>query len=482
MEILPHAASAHERSLKNVGFRYIAYLGLGLAVFLACVLGTLSRPAGSLASLWFANAVMLGALLRYPHLAQSPWGWIGGALAFILSGPLMGDPLPHALWLSAANMAGVVAGWLFFSRLHRNTLLMREELSALYLLCGSTLAALAATVAGCAIGPLLFNKPLLPLAYMWFTSELMNYMLVLPVMLSAPLQWRRRLASSMDEKVMADLPVLPALTVLVAELFGSLLGGPGALLFSVPALLWCALRYSLFTTSLLCLMVCVFNATTISQNMQAAAPGHLTDLVSLRIGLTLLSLGPLAVACALAARDELLKRLDYAANHDSLTGALSRGAFISLGQMLLADNAEDPTGIAVLMLDLDHFKAINDAHGHAGGDAILRGFTRVVQDTLRSHDLFGRLGGEEFSVLLPRSGRAHALSVAQRLCDITRDTEFVLPCGKRIHITVSVGVVHVGGLSTPPSIDRLLQEADLALYEAKTGGRDRIVLHALTPR
>ena len=201
-------------------------------------------------------------------------------------------------------------------------------------------------------------------------------------------------------------------------------------------------------------------------------PEHFLETVSFRIGLCMLVLGPLAVASTYAARNDLMHKLRHAVNHDFLTDVLARGAFLQQGQYLLQRCFQSRESAAVLMLDLDHFKRINDSHGHAGGDELLRSFSLMLTRILRDHDLVGRLGGEEFAAVIPRVDYGTALEIAKRINQATRDLR-VAHQNQRIHATVSIGLIHVQALHSLQTLDELLQQADHALYAAKAQGRDR---------
>ncbi|MGE8635094.1 MAG: GGDEF domain-containing protein, partial [Achromobacter piechaudii] len=132
--------------------------------------------------------------------------------------------------------------------------------------------------------------------------------------------------------------------------------------------------------------------------------------------------------------------------------------------------ARSGSPLAVLVLDIDHFKSINDRYGHAAGDTALRHFSKVAQNAVRASDRFGRLGGEEFVLLMVDCDPARALVHAQRVCDALRDTPLYLQ-GMEVPLTAS------GGLATyqpGDSADVILARADVALYRAKEQGRDRV--------
>jgi diguanylate cyclase (GGDEF)-like protein len=125
------------------------------------------------------------------------------------------------------------------------------------------------------------------------------------------------------------------------------------------------------------------------------------------------------------------------------------------------------------MMDIDHFKAINDTYGHSVGDDALKMFGNTLLELFRESDILGRLGGEEFAALLPETGGQLARSVAQRVCDTLsgRAVDFQ---GNRITLTVSIGIAEL--LSGDQSLEDILRRADTTLYQAKAQGRNRIVV------
>lgn len=171
--------------------------------------------------------------------------------------------------------------------------------------------------------------------------------------------------------------------------------------------------------------------------------------------------------------DEELRR---AAETDPLTGVSDRRRFFSLAAEALAESTASGRPLSLLMVDVDHFKTINDRFGHAAGDEVLRTVARRMADAVRVEDAVARLGGEEFAVLLPRLDRPAAAAVAERLRAITADPPVAVEGGP-VAVTVSIGgVTHGGGGGggAPVNVDGLLEHADGALYAAKRAGRDRV--------
>jgi diguanylate cyclase (GGDEF)-like protein len=125
--------------------------------------------------------------------------------------------------------------------------------------------------------------------------------------------------------------------------------------------------------------------------------------------------------------------------------------------------------LALIMVDLDHFKTINDSRGHQGGDQVLREVAEILGRQMRPYDLAARFGGEEFSIILPETDLAGALGVARRLRDLTESHTF-LPPADGLAVTASFGVA-----ATPmDSVEALIRCADAALYQAKHNGRNRV--------
>ena len=164
------------------------------------------------------------------------------------------------------------------------------------------------------------------------------------------------------------------------------------------------------------------------------------------------------------------QRLDQLAGTDGLTGIYNRRRFMELTAAIMND--QGPTCIA--LFDLDHFKNINDNHGHLAGDAVIRQAVDIIRAHCRQHDLLGRYGGEEFVLCLPETTAEKALETAERIRQAVAATAMDID-GNAIGITISVGVAL---LEPGNSIEHWLAAADRALYEAKRAGRNRSVLAA----
>lgn len=162
-------------------------------------------------------------------------------------------------------------------------------------------------------------------------------------------------------------------------------------------------------------------------------------------------------------------RLHHAASHDTLTGLANRGAFDARLREVLNESQSRPFAIA--LLDVDHFKRINDRFGHLAGDEALRQCARICRQHIRDGDLIARIGGEEFAVLLMDTSDSEACAIIDRLrASIAAST--IQCAGKHFSVTLSGGVCH--STRAPSEFEALLRQADACLYEAKHKGRNRI--------
>lgn len=177
-------------------------------------------------------------------------------------------------------------------------------------------------------------------------------------------------------------------------------------------------------------------------------------------------------------RRDALERL----RRDGLTGLYTRTAFFEQAKEWVA--GQDPAPLAAVMIDIDHFKSINDTHGHAAGDATLAHVGRLIASATRGEDLAGRYGGEEFCVLLRAASEGEAAAFADQLLRRVRARTVMLGDGRSLRYALSIGYACGPAASGPGAadpIDAVIQRADLALYQAKRSGRDRAVSAAGLP-
>ena len=179
-----------------------------------------------------------------------------------------------------------------------------------------------------------------------------------------------------------------------------------------------------------------------------------------------------AVKDEISERKKLEEELRHLATIDPLTGLLNRRSFFALAEQEISRLRRHPGSLAVAMLDVDHFKTINDRYGHQAGDEVLRVLAEACGASLRDRDIMGRLGGEEFACILPDTSPEQALLAAERLRAAVLQRKIPVGEGHEVAITISVGVASFH--ETDSSIDAVLHRADQALYRAKMDGRNCI--------
>jgi diguanylate cyclase (GGDEF)-like protein len=170
-------------------------------------------------------------------------------------------------------------------------------------------------------------------------------------------------------------------------------------------------------------------------------------------------------------RTRLYEQTERLATTDGLTGLLNRRTFNAQlhGRLREAQRYDRP--LSLLLLDVDHFKKVNDSHGHPAGDAVLRGIARVAQKQARETDIVARYGGEEMALILPETDAPGAAAIAERIRKSVAATPHATEQGP-IRVTVSIGLATWPG--TGDAAEALLEAADKALYRAKRDGRNRV--------
>ena len=168
---------------------------------------------------------------------------------------------------------------------------------------------------------------------------------------------------------------------------------------------------------------------------------------------------------------ELIEKLNKQATTDPLTGVYNRRFFMDSCQknIALAKRKKEP--LSILMIDIDHFKQINDTYGHAIGDEVIQKLSSIMQESQRKSDVIARYGGEEFLILLPDTPYERAKEVAQKLRKKVEESFVETHNGKKVRFSVSIGVATI---HKEDSYETLMHNADKALYQAKESGRNRV--------
>ncbi|MDB5615654.1 MAG: ycdT 2 [Devosia sp.] len=445
-----------------------------------CLLGAATRPVGFLAGFWPANAVTAAIFLRYPPLF-TPLNWVAAVFGFVVADLASGNDMVTALSLTGSNFAGILTASIFLKRLGSQATGLKGGMSILAIFFAAVLAAAATSIMGSHVSALLFGVPYANAFMFCFSNEWTNYVTFIPLVLAFPANFRqllRRMAQTTFTTpwTEASYQRLFAFVLLILLGYGShLISGSGAFVFPLPALILMAMLYPVFVTVGLVLLYTVWCQSVFFLDMiyKGVAGVGAEEIMSVRFAITLVALGPLTVACMNAAREALRIALDQAATTDDLTGVLNRRAFFALADDTLHMKHPAGTATVVLMLDIDHFKSINDRFGHSAGDDALKAFTKLVESNLRSTDLLGRLGGEEFAIIA-RTGRLRDGDIlANRIREAVKQHTIRTVEGSMLSMSIG-GVARYGRFDL--EIEEALNQADAALYKAKNAGRDQVII------
>ncbi|VVE44439.1 putative diguanylate cyclase YedQ [Pandoraea soli] len=197
-----------------------------------------------------------------------------------------------------------------------------------------------------------------------------------------------------------------------------------------------------------------------------------TPLNVMFLGMATLTLPCLSVGMVLLAHDRLADRMERLATFDDLTGLLARRAFIARAEAIARECADKKSTFSIAILDIDNFKSINDRYGHAAGDLALAHVASLIAGAVRATDIVGRIGGEEFALLLPGETREHAGHLINRLRDIVATSGSCVP-GREVMSTLSAGV---DAFREGDTLATVMARADAALYAAKAKGRNCVVV------
>jgi diguanylate cyclase (GGDEF)-like protein len=499
--------------------RLMTMLLVGMAYYGGAWLGVHQTitPEG-IAVLWLPNAILLSAFLLLPY---RQWPFLGlAALVAEVGADFPAFPLWAALAFGMVNLFEVtLAALLIRHVVGAGFNFDRLRSGAYFLLFGPVISSALAGLAGAGIYVLLgrADTAYLTLWKLWWFGDALGLLLLTPFIVVA---WRR-LEHGLPRlrwHVVAELSLLwIVVIVLGAYVFEQ--GNPGDLEFFfrpvwlVPLGILAAVRLGVIGASATVMLIAALAvwhlvqgvhpyATSVPQYAVWLTQEYLVLIAVISIGLAILLreiddhrealkkneraleayneyleerviMRTLALEDANQALQQANQQLAAAAATDELTGISNRRHFRAEAQRELARLRQGGESAAMIMVDLDHFKTINDSYGHEAGDLVLRSVLEPMSQSMRPRDLFGRMGGEEFLILLSGVELVTAASIAERI-RAAIEALGIEYHGQKIHVTASFGVAQWDGKS---DLDEFIRCADETLYRAKKRGRNRVECH-----
>ena len=464
-------------------------VGAGVAFFVATLLGIhLARLTGNVAALWIPNGILLAALLLRPDRAGALFA--AGTLASIAANLATDHDVISTLIISGSNMAEVgVAAWTL-RRWAGPVPLFTQVASVVRftLVAGIAAPAVGATIAAAGLSQ--FGSTFPGVWGRWFVGDALGLLIITPVLVILDQRWRRGPDAILAARSSGEVAGLLAVTAALAFVVFSI-SAEAALFVLPPVVLVATFRMGPFGATASCVAIATIGVWQTAHGLGPVAQFDGPEPVRIlyfQLFLAMLFLSALPVAAALFERQVLATELAAAcdaarsaaesfydqASTDELTGVATRRRFLERLREEVAAARVRGADLALVVLDVDHFKAINDTHGHPAGDQVLRTIADTCRAATRSRDLVGRLGGEEFALLMPGATAAGAAAVCERLRREVAASRIKAGPVANLRATVSLGLASLRGQDD----DRLLADADRALYEAKRSGRNRLAVAA----
>lgn len=468
----------------TAGFMFLVAAG-----YLASALGGLaiSRQAGNIATLWPPNG-MLAAVLLLTHRQHWREVLIAGGIGSVVANLFNGNTIVAA---SSITFANLVEAWLVAAVIRKWTdrrVLFQESSDVMVLIAASIFAALVAGAVSGTSAFVLSGAPFTKIFVKWVLGDVLGLLVVMPIAIIAHdlLRHGPDLMLSQRSQVEAGLILFAVFTVSLLVFAPNM---PPVQFLVMPTVLLASFRLGPLGAALSTVIVAVVGSlgtVMVAQN-DATSPDQITlRVLYFQLYLAILFLSALPIGSAMAQRvhleNDLMEEKDRAdrfagemaalASVDDLTGLANRRQFLDSLDLMAdaARRAEQPLTLA--MIDIDHFKPINDQFGHAVGDAVLMAIGAACRTAVRGNDVIGRLGGEEFAMLMPVTDQQTAYRIVDRLREAVAAISIPIGDGRSVSVTISIGLA----VFANQQIDRLLVDADRALYLAKQRGRNRIAL------
>ncbi|MCX8956305.1 GGDEF domain-containing protein [Erwinia psidii] len=453
-------------------YKFVQVILFFFLSFALTILGHLCYSDNCTSLFWPANAVLTGLLIRFPQLDYRlilPAIYPGLVVGNILNGV----PLLSSIQYDVANMAFIVTAYAVLLSTHLTQPYPRRLRALIRVFPASLIAAAVCAGIGSNISQVPLHSDLTRIWLIWFCEQLSTAIMLLPLVITLP---RRHELPQLFHDLKTS-PLLPLVLLVICTVTGMRIGGSSNLLFPLPALMWCAISYPIFFTCLLTMITgiseIVLVASTLLNIQETDGIFRIESLAPVRLGMAAMAISPLIVALSTTANKKLVARITRRADYDFLTGALTRSGLSSRLDAIMARS--DRQGVfcgAVFIIDIDHFKKINDNWGHAAGDYVLAKTVERIRQSLQPGAIISRMGGEEFLVLMNGISRPRAYLIAERL-RLNIEKHSLALNGEDLSVTISIGTSMLNN-THDGSLDASINEADEQLYIAKSSGRNRV--------
>ena len=469
-------------------WRLLSIALLSLGYFATAIAGlAISSQSGNIATLWPPNGMLVAVLVLSPTTRWSAV-LLAGAIGSIAANMYHGGSAVDAASVTLANLVEALIAASILRRGTRGRHIFQQSSDVMVLVGASVVAAVVAGAMSAASASIIQDAPFNTFFLKWVLGDVLGLVVVMPIAVITHdlVKYGPDVMLSQRSMTEALLIMVGVLGVTVAVFSPDV---PPVQFLVMPSVLLASFRLGPFGAAMSTVIVAVLGSlgTAAAAQSVASSPSDVTLRVfNFQLNLAVLFLTALPIGAAMARRAHLERALTeekeradrYAAkmaiwaNVDALTGVATRRHFLDqLDAMAIVARATSQP-LTLAMIDVDHFKPINDRCGHAVGDDVLVALGNAYRSVLRADDVIGRLGGEEFAMVMPLTDEATAHRIVDRLRRAVADITVSDRRGGTVSVTISVGVAAFA----EQEIDHLLRDADQALYLAKAQGRNRTVL------
>lgn len=439
---------------------------LSSMVFILCVIGYFNvSPINSISVIWPVNAFLMGGFVRFPFL-RNYYSYVLCSVSYGLYNFVFFDDLTKIVCFFFGDFFSITSGVFLFSMLSDSNRKLLTP-NSVFIMFGIILVSSSCF----SFFVWIFRGEFI----VGFATDMINYAALLPFIITLPKS--SEFVGGVFGYFYGEVRVvwngggvLIFFSILLGHFFGADgVSSIGVIAFPLLGLLWFSLRCKVFFVSFLSLCYSYFLLFFLSHGV-----GGGIDFISVRMAMSVICLSPLTVACVIYNRDNIINSLAFDSTHDSMTAVLNRKKFFELSCKKLDFCKSHNQSFTVMMLDLDFFKSINDRFGHAAGDSVIIELSKIIKRNVRENDLVGRLGGEEFGIVISGCEELAVFDIASEIKNSFHSHPFVFD-GCTVSCTVSIGVVFCID-HTNLNFNHAISSADSKLYEAKNAGRNLIVM------